>query len=374
MNIMDMVKKAAGDQIMGKIGGMIGMSDPKKTESTFDTAIGSILGGMMKQSTSQEGAKQVFDVASNADPSIMDRLGDILGGGGEQVEAVQKTGSGMLDGIFGGSQSGMIQSISKALGLDRSIVGKLLTFAAPMLLGIIGKHVKSTGMDLLGFSSLLSEQKPHVNAALPSGLSHDLGFGNLLSGDGNLGNAVSNAPVSNTTSANSAAGRARTAREPDGAAKQGGGILSILLPLIILGAIAYFAVPAIMDAMNKGKDGGDNVVNESTDLASMDVSALGEAGPKLQKGFTDITSGFKGLAETGADGAKDLSTKISDFSGSIDNMGLADLSDSAKPVAKSMIGKFIQTIKAMLDTQNAAIKGILQGPVSALLDKLEPFA
>ena len=105
MDIMDMVKKAASDQIMGKIGGMLGMSDPKKTESTLDTAMGSILGGLMKKSSSQEGAKQVFDMASNADPSIMDKLGDILGGGGDKLEAVQKTGGGMLEGILGGNQN-----------------------------------------------------------------------------------------------------------------------------------------------------------------------------------------------------------------------------------------------------------------------------
>ena len=67
----------------------------------LDTAMGSILGGMINKSSSQEGAKQVFDMASNADSGIMDKLGDILGGGGDQLGAVQKSGGGMLDGLLG---------------------------------------------------------------------------------------------------------------------------------------------------------------------------------------------------------------------------------------------------------------------------------
>ena len=372
MNIMDMVKKSISDQVMGKIGGMIGMSDPKKTESTFDTAIGSILGGMMKKSSSPEGAKQVYDIASNADPSIMDRLGDILGGGGEQVEAVQKTGGGMLDGLLGGSQNSMIQSIAKALGLDKSIIGKLLMFAAPMLMGVIGKHIKSAGMDAVGLTGLLSQQKPHVNAALPSGLTQDLGFGNLFSGAGDLGNSAVNATRGATASATNAASSAANATGD--AAKTGGGLLSILLPLIILGAIGYFAYQPIMNAINKGKEDVGTAVEGSGEFTGMDVSALGDAGPKLQNGFSEITTGFKGLSETGDDGANALATKITDFSGTIGDMGLANLPENAKPVATTMIGKFIETIEGMLDKQNDVIKGILQGPVNTLLETLKPFA
>ena len=371
MNIMDMVKKAVSDHAMGQIGGMLGMSDTKKTKSTFDTAIGSILGGMMNKSTSQEGAKQVYDMTSKADPGIMDKLGDLLGGGGgKQLEQVQKTGGGMLDGIFGGNQrTSMIDSISKALGLDNSIIGKLLTLAAPMLLGVIAKHVKSAGMDAMGLSGLLGDQKPHVNAALPAGLGQQLGFGNLLASSGAPASSVSNTPRS-TPAPTTTATHSKTSDAP----KKGPGLLPILLPLIILGAIAWFAWPSIQKMMNGGGGGGETVVENKNEFATMDVSALGDAGPKLQKGFTEITSGFTGLADKGAEGAETLKTRITDFSKSIGDMGLADMSADAKPVAKSMIGKFIETVEKMLGKQSDVIKGVLKGPVDALIEKLKPFA
>jgi len=379
MNIMDMVKGAVTDQVMGQIGGMLGMSDNKKTSSVLDTAMGSILGGMMNKSSSQEGAKQVFDMAANADMSIMDKLGDILGGGSDQLEAVQKTGGGMLDGLLGGGgQTSMIQTIAKALGLDGSIVGKLLTFAAPMLLGAIGKHVKSAGLDALGLSSLLGEQKQHIAAAMPSGLADNLGFGNLLSGVGDLGTSSLNAANNVTGAAANTVGNVSNAAA-DGArdaAKKGGGLLPFLLPLIILGAIGYFALPYINGAANNGanavSDMGDKVAG-ALDFGNLDIASLGDTGTKLSDGFSGITSGFTGLGETGEEGAKTLAGKITDFSGSIDGLGLGDLSATAKPVATSMIGKFIETIQGMLDNQNALIKGVLQGPVDTLLEKLKSF-
>ena len=391
MNIMDMVKGAITNQVMGQIGGMLGMSDNKKTSSMLDTAMGSILGGMINKSSSQEGAKQVFDMASNADSGIMDKLGDILGGGGDQLGAVQKSGGGMLDGLLGsGGQTSMIQTIAKALGMDGSIVGKLLTFAAPMLLGSIGKHIKSAGLDALGLSSLLGEQKQHVAAAMPSGLAGNLGFGNLLSGVGDLGksgfNAASNVAGAAAGTVGNVAGAAgdavgNVAGAAGDATKKGMGMLGFLLPLLILGAIGYFAWPYISGAANDGANAVENGMNDMGDKAAgaldfgdLDLSPLGDTGTKLQEGFSGITSGFTGLAETGEDGANALAGKITDFSGSIDNLGLGSLPAAAKPVATTMIGKFIDTIQGMLDGQNALIKGVLQGPVDTLLEKLKPFA
>ena len=378
------------------------MSDNKKTSSMLDTAMGSILGGMINKSSSQEGAKQVFDMASKADSGIMDKLGDILGVGGDQLGAVQKSGGGMLDGLLGsGGQTSMIQTIAKALGMDGSIVGKLLTFAAPMLLGSIGKHIKSAGLDALGLSSLLGEQKQHVAAAMPSGLAGNLGFGNLLSGVGDLGksgfNAASNVAgaaagtVGNVAGAagdavgnvTGAAGNAvgNVAGAAGDATKKGMGMLGFLLPLLILGAIGYFAWTYISGAANDGANAVENSMNDMGDKAAgaldfgdLDLSPLGDTGTKLQEGFSGITSGFTGLAETGEDGANALAGKITDFSGSIDNLGLGSLPAAAKPVATTMIGKFIDTIQGMLDGQNALIKGVLQGPVDTLLEKLKPFA
>ena len=155
----------------------------------------------------------------------------------------------------------------------------------------------------------------------------------------------------------------------------------MLLPLLILGAIGYFGWSYISGAANDGanavKEGMNGMgakVAGAFDLGDLDISSMGDTGTKLQEGFSGIASGFTGLAETGEDGANALAGKITDFSGSIDNLGLGSLPEAAKPVATSMIGRFIDSIQNMLNGQNALIKGVLQGPVDTLLEKLKPFA
>ena len=111
----------------------------------------------------------------------------------------------------------------------------------------------------------------------------------------------------------------------------------------------------------------------SLNLGDLDMSPLGETGTKLQEGFSGIASGFTGLATTGEEDANALATKITDFSGSNDNLGLSNMSNAAKPVATSMIGEFVKTIQGLFDQQNGVIKGILQAPVDTLLQKLKTF-
>ena len=165
---------------------------------------------------------------------------------------------------------------------------------------------------------------------------------------------------------------AKTANFAMPAAAKGGGLLKLLLPLIAVAALAFVAVKMFGPGAKPPELPSSGM--GAMDFGSMDVSALGDAGGKLQEGFSGIQSGFTGLAESGTDGANALATKITDFSGSIDGLGLGDMSATAKPVATTMIGKFIETIQGLLDGQGDAIKGILQGPVDVLLDKLKPFA
>lgn len=380
MNIMDMVKGAVSDQIMGQIGGMIGIDDRKKTSSVMDTAMGSILGGLIKKSSSPEGTKQVYDMASNADGGIMDKLGDILGGG-QPMEQAQKTGSGMLDGIFGGSSqsNGIVETIAKYLGLDKSLIGKLLTLAAPMLLGAIGKHIKNAGMDAVGLGGLLGEQKKHVSAALPSGLTQNLGFGNLLSGQSNLGQSAVDAASGVASSAkNAAAGAANQT------AAAGGGLMKLLLPLLMIAALGYAAYVFFGGAANDAVKNAGKAINEGTqaigDAANglsfqgLDMSALGDAAEPMKKGFSEISTGLAGLQDSGEAGARNLATRIKDFSGSVDSFGLGELPEAGKGVAQTMIGQFIEKVTTMFGLQSDSIQGILKPAIDMLMNKLKPFA
>ncbi|MEL7500293.1 MAG: DUF937 domain-containing protein [Planctomycetota bacterium] len=392
MNLMDLVKGAVGKQIMGQLGGMLGV-DEEKASSAFDIGASSILGGMVNKASSPEGAQQVFEMAKGADTSILGKLGDILGSGGDDLDSLQKSGSGMLDGLLGAnSQSGMVGAISKFLGLDESVMGKLLTLVAPILMGVIGKQVSASGLDVNGFSSLLSDQKEHLAGSLPGPLAQNLGFGDLMSSVSGAGQKA----MEDATSAASgldqiaratggkvsaAADEATTPTEAvlgaGAAASSGLGAIKFLIPIALVALLAYLGWTYLggggEENGNQEQNNNQQLTVPGMDLDGLDLSPLGATGTKLTKGFSDITSGFEGLNDSGEDGAQKLSETITNFSGSVGEMGLGDLPAAGKTAASSLIGKFIETIKSLLGNQSEAIQQILKPAVDGLLEKLSPF-
>ena len=304
-NLMDMVKGAVSNQVMGQIGGLLGV-DQKKTSGLFENAAGAILGGLMKKSGSEQGARDVFDMVKKSDDGILDKLGDLLGGGKE--EEFMKSGGGILDGIMGGDKSSMVGMIAKALGLDSGMVSKLMMMAAPIIMGVVGRYVKNKGLDMIGLKGLLGSQGPNISGALPAGLGSQLGLGNLVSnvtgGVGDAAGAVGGLAKSATGAVGNVAGAA-----VDG----GNNLMKMLIPFIlIIGLIlaGIFILPQIMgggllgggtevtsenleeitDGFQTKMDGVAKAIDEITDIESAKI-----AGPKL----TEFSSHLSGLNFSG---------------------------------------------------------------------------
>ena len=389
MDLMDMVKGAVTKQVMGKIGGLLG-ADEAKTNSAFETAAGSILGGLIKKSGTAQGARDIFDMTQKQDTGILDKLGDLLGGG-DATDQFQNQGGGVLEGIFGGQQqqTSMLGTLAKFLGFEGNVMGTLMKLVAPIVMGVVAKHVKAKALDAVGLGSFLGDQKKSLGF-MPASLTSDLGFGNLLGNvtgaAGDAGRAVTGA-ASNVGGAVSdaagSAGRAVGGAASD-AASAGGGLLKLLLPLILLGALAFGAYQ-FLPMLQGGKETGSNVVEGESGsgmkipgldmgaIEGFDMESLGAAGPALTKGFGDISNGFAGLKDSGTDGANALAKTISGFTGSIDGMGLDKLEGVGKTSAMGLIGKFVEMVKDLMGGQSEGVQGILKPAVDGLMQKLGPM-
>ena len=344
INLLDMVKGAVSKQVMGQIGGVLGQSDQNKTSGMFDTATQSILGGLIKKASTPEGAREVFKTVQDQDDGILDKLGDILGGGAQQQEHFQKQGGGILDMVFGNNRGGIMGIIGKFMGLDGSIMGKLMSMAAPIVLGVIGKHIKSKALDAVGLGNFLGQQKSHLGGAMPSALTSQLGFGNLLGnvtgagkaavgsvGDaasgaagvvgnaasgaagaaGNAGRAAANAAsgaagavgnaASGAAGAAGDAGRA-AANAANDAASGIGGLLKLLLPLILIGGAIYFAYPFIAGTVNKVGDAAGDAASGAAGAVGGAVGAVGDAAGGVAGAVGDAASGAVGAVGDAAGG------------------------------------------------------------------------
>ena len=404
INIMSMVKDAVSQQVMNKIGGMIGL-DQSKTSSAFETAAGSILGGLMNKASSPAGAEAVFGAAQKQDTGILDKLGDLLDGG-EATDNFQKQGGGILDMVFGSGNQQAQEAVGSSLGLGSGIVGKLMSMAAPILMGVIGNYVKSKALNAVGLSSLLGEQKSHLSNILPSSLASNLGFGSMLgsatNAASNVAGAASNVAGSVGNAASNVAGAATGAAGD--AVDAGGGLLKKILPLAILAAILFglwqFVLSPMMgNAGNAVRDGvgavgnavgdgvsavGDGVgavggaVGDGVgalgsglsipgfDMSGVDMSVLGDKKDALMGPIGDITKGFGGLATGGEEAATGLADKIGGFGTALEGMGIGDMAAPQKAAIGGILGQFSGVIEGLL----AKVPGPLQGIVKPAVDKL----
>ena len=357
INIMSMVKDAVSQQVMNKIGSMVGL-DQSKSASAFETAAGSILGGLMNKASSPSGAEAVFGAVQKQDTGILDKLGDLLGGG-EATDNFQKQGGGVLDMVFGKNSAQAQQAVGSSLGLGSGMVGKLMSMAAPILMGVIGNYVKSKALNAVGLGSLLGEQKSFLGGMLPSSLTSNLGFGNMLSGAsnvagnvadgvgnvaGSVGNAASNVAgsVGNAASnvaggvgnvaSNVAGGVGNVAGAATGAAGEaasaGGGFLKALLPLVILGAIVYglwhFLGGAVTGGANAIKDGVGAVggaVGDGVGAVGDGISAVGDGAGAMAgavgNGISAVGDGAGAMAGAVGDGVAGAGSGVKDMASGI---------------------------------------------------------
>jgi len=413
---MGMLKDAVSKQVMDKIGGMIGLDGPS-TNKAFDGAAGSILGGMMKKSTTQQGIDQIFGAAQQNDGGLFDNLGDLLGNQ-DATEKLQKQGGGIMDMVFGGDRAKTESSIGQSLGLSSGIVGKLMSLAGPMLMGVIGRYVKNKALNAVGLGSLLGSQGSYLNNYVPAGLASSLGLSSFMGDSGNavkgaagsVGNAVGGA-ANSVGSAASGAGRA-AANTAGQAADAGGGLMKMLLPLVLLGAIGWglwqFVLSPMMNGANPVTAVGEGISDEAggvgdgvsgaagaigdrvsgtvdglempkfempgMDLAGFDMSALGDNGPKLTQGMTDINTGFQGLATGGEEAATGLVGKITGFGDTIGDMNIGDMDGPAKTAATGILGQFSGVLQGLLSKVPESLQGIVRPAAEGLLEKISDFA
>lgn len=354
-DLMDMIKGAVTREVMGKLGGFLGQS-PEKASSTFDTATAAILGGLMKRASSG-GADEIFKAVQGADLGVLDRLGDLMGGGAKS-DAYQKSGAGVLDMILGAGKSGMLNTLAKALGLDLSKISGLLAMIAPLVMSVLGKHVKNKGLNAAGLTSLLGEQKNMLGKFLPGNLGSDLGFGNLLSS--------AQGAVNQAGRAVQGAGRAMESAGREAAA-QGGSLLRMLLPLIAIAAIIF----GVWWWLNRNS----NPVNQPAPNTAPSADVLRPGGfdlAGLSSSFSDITDGFEGL---NMENAAAFGEKIRGLTEKLDSFGLDKVPELAKKQVGSAVSGFTSNLEEALgNIKDEGILGIIRPLIEALLQKLKSFA
>ena len=384
VDLMGMLKDAVGNQVMKKIGGMVGL-DQSATNKAFDGVSGTILGGMMKKSKTQQGIDQIFGAAQQNDGKMFDGLGDLLGNQ-SATDNLQKQGGGIMDMVFGGDRAKTESSVAESLGLSSGIVGKLMSLAGPMLMGVIGRYIKSKALNAVGLGSLFADQSSHLGNYMPAGLTKNLGFNSFLDNAGttakNTASDVRHAPT-NTAGQSVDSG--------------GGGLMKMLLPLVLLGAIGWGLWQFVLSPMMNGANAENEMANKmgdadtavgdgisgavgglelpGFDASNFNLDALGDAGPKLTSGMRNVSSGFQDVITNNTEeAASGLAGTINGFKDSLGDMNIGEMAGPAKTTATGMLSKFADSLEALMEKVPEALRGIIRPAVDGLIEKINSFA
>lgn len=166
MNLLDSVTNLLTPDLVGKAASFLGES-----ESGISKALGGITPAVLQgiiSNAGTDGGAGIMNMAKQAAGSgILDNLGGLFGGSGNSMLSM---GTSLVSGLFGNKTSMLGNLISSFAGVKSSSSNSLMSAIAPMVLGLVGKHVISNGLSSQGLLSWLTGQKDAVAKAVPAGL------------------------------------------------------------------------------------------------------------------------------------------------------------------------------------------------------------
>jgi len=178
MDLIDLLQSQLSGNVMDQLSNQIG-EDKEKTEVATSGIISMLTAALAKNTASPDGANALNNaLEKDHDGSILDNIGDLLGGNMNNNRAAN--GAGILKHVLGGKQNNAIEAISRMSGLNNNKTGNLMAMLAPMVLGMLGKQKRQNNMDQSGLSDMLSRS---VNS--PTNQRQEMGLlGKLLDRDG----------------------------------------------------------------------------------------------------------------------------------------------------------------------------------------------
>jgi OOP family OmpA-OmpF porin len=241
--ILDSLMGMLGPQVLGPVASQLGEST-ETVQRGLQTGSAAMLAGLASKVGQPGFLSQIFGLITNpantsgALSSITSNLGSLASGASSSP--MGNLGGQFLSSIFGSNLSSVTDSLGRAGGLTSGKMGSLLTMAAPLVLGVLGQHIRQNGLSAGDLGNTLKAEAPSFQRFLPAGL------GSLLGG---------------ATSAVAAA--------PAKVAAAGNRWLwpLVALALLVIGLLWYF---------NRAKEPVSNAVQTVASTGASAMSALGD--------------------------------------------------------------------------------------------------
>lgn len=181
-NLLESIQSVFGDELARQAASFLGETE-KDTESALGKLLPALLGGLVKQGSTLEGASRLIRTLSGSeiDSGLLSNLGGLFSEG-TRTESLIALGTNLARHLFGDKVAVLISTVASLTGLGSSSISKLLYLAAPLVFGYIKKLLTERGLDVAGLMRLLAEQKGTLSGLVDGRISNELGLASMFSG------------------------------------------------------------------------------------------------------------------------------------------------------------------------------------------------
>ena len=161
-SLIEMItQQLTDDRRVSQLSGQLG-ADQATTKNALGTALPMLMGALARNSGDQNGAAALDRALDKHDGGILDNLDGFL-----KAPDVDD-GNGILRHMLGNKRGNVETGVSKASGLDPSLVAKLLPMLAPVVLGALGKQKRQQNLSTEGLASMLGSERQQIEQSNPA--------------------------------------------------------------------------------------------------------------------------------------------------------------------------------------------------------------
>ena len=157
--------------LLGKAASFLGDSEPAVSKG-MGAVFPVLLGSLANRSSDAAFASTLYNLVRDPanDGSLLNNVAGLLSPGAAS-SPMGALGGKLLSAMFGNNLGNLASSLGGYAGVKPSSASSMLSFAAPLVLSLLGKAVKSGNLSLSSLVAMLTGQKSSYQAALPGPLS-----------------------------------------------------------------------------------------------------------------------------------------------------------------------------------------------------------
>jgi OmpA-OmpF porin, OOP family len=175
--ILDQVRAVVSPDIVRSVSGLIGQN-ATTTGAGLAAAIPSILSGMVTTASTPAGAQWVRTMIDEGGYGVgtLDKALGMLGGGAKATETLMTSGRHLLTSLFGGKQDDVTALVARSARLSGASARRLMTIAAPIVMGVLGREVTTRRLDATGIMTFLGAQRASIASVTPPAVANLIGL------------------------------------------------------------------------------------------------------------------------------------------------------------------------------------------------------